>query len=185
MPKANNGKKFENAIKNSTTKQGILFERFQDSNKFNQGNNDKIRFTLNSPCDCFMFDGYCLYYIELKSTIGTSISFNQPCTEKGGTPMIKAHQINSLLERQKYDNVFAGLLLDFADRVNSKGEVIEGGTYYIPIDVFVGWTKCVPKKSINKMDCEAIGIKVERKLKRVNYDYDIKKLLNDIVSNTI
>lgn len=46
--KKNNGKSFEKAIKESAEKQEIFFERFPDSNKFNQGGNNGIRFTLNS-----------------------------------------------------------------------------------------------------------------------------------------
>ena len=176
----NNGKKFENAIGKSAVKQGILYERFKDNGKF--GFSQETRFSSQNPCDCFMFDNGKLFYIELKSTIGTSISFNQPCDKKGnGTYMIKPHQVKSLIERSKYKDVYCGLLLDFADRENAKEEVIEGGTYYIDINTFVGWTKVVNKKSINKKDAEVIGTKVNRKLKKVNYEYDIKTMLNNIV----
>lgn len=178
MPKANNGKRFETNFGKSAVDQGLLYERFKDSNKFGFG--QQTRFTSQNPCDSFIHDGSTLYYIELKSTIGTSISFNQPPTEKGGTPMIKPHQILSLLERSKYPNVYCGLILDYADRVNKKGEVIEGGTYWIEINTFVGWCNSMTKKSINKDDAEIIGIKVSRTKKKVNYSYDILKLLSDI-----
>lgn len=178
MPKANTGKKFETNVQKSAINQGILYERFKDNGKF--GFSKETRFSSENPCDSFVYDGMTLYYLELKSTIGTSISFNQPPTEKGGQPMIKPHQVKSLLERSKYPNVYCGLLLDFADRINKKGEVIEGGTYFVEINVFVGWTNAVDKKSINQKDCEMIGIKVNRKKKKVNYSYDIKKLLEDI-----
>lgn len=180
MSKLNNGKKFENAIGKSAAKQGILYERFKDNGKFGFGN--ETRFSSQNPCDCFMFNNGKLFYMELKSTIGTSISFNQPCGEKGnGTYMIKSHQVKSLIERSKYKYVYCGLLLDFADRENTKGNVIEGGTYYIDINTFVGWTEVINKKSINKNDAELIGIKVNRDLKKVNYEYDIKTMLDDIV----
>lgn len=178
MPKANNGKRFEANVEKSAKKQGILHERFKDNGKFSFG--EKTRFSSENPCDAFLHDGSTLYYIELKSTIGTSISFNQPPTEKGGTPMIKAHQVNALLERSKYPNVYCGLLLDYADRVNAKGDVIEGGTYFVEINTFVGWCSTMTKKSINKNDAEVVGIKVGRTKKKVNYEYDIKQLLNDI-----
>lgn len=178
MPKANNGKRFETNFGKSVVDQGLLYERFKDNGKF--GFSEQTRFSSQNPCDCFIHDGSTLYYIELKSTIGTSISFNQPPTEKGGTPMIKAHQVNSLLERSKYPNVYCGLLLDYADRVNAKGENIEGGTYFVEINTFVGWCSTMTKKSINKNDAEVIGIKVGRTKKKVNYSYNIKQLLNDI-----
>lgn len=176
---SNNGKKFETNFKLSVIEQGLFFERFQDSNKFGFG--DKTRFTLNSPCDCFVYDTQYLYYIELKTTIGTSISFNQPCTEKGnGTYMIKPKQVTSLLERDKYKNVYGLLVLDYADRVNKKGEIIEGGTYAIRIEDFYNWAESVDKKSINKDDAEKIGIKIDRKRKKVNYRYDVKSMLEKI-----
>lgn len=180
---SNNGKKFEGNVSKSAKCQDLLFERFQDSNKFNQGGTQGIRFTLESPCDCFVHDGCCLYYMELKTTIGTSMSFNQPIEvqPKGKPkPSIKSHQIKSLLERSQYPNVYCGLLLDFDDRVNSKGETLEGGTYYIDIHTFVGWTRSVTKKSINQTDAQIIGIQVDRKKLKTNYKYDIRKLLEDI-----
>ena len=181
----NQGKVFEEQFKKSVDKTGILFERFPDSNKFGQGGGN-TRFTLNSPCDCFMFDSYYLYYLELKHTKNTSISFNQPPYEKvkNKTLMIKPHQVKSLMERSKYPNVICGLILDFEDR-ETKSKTIEGGTYFIEINTFVGWCASVDKKSINQEDCELIGIKVDRTKKKVNYTYDIEKLIKDIVNNTV
>lgn len=178
---SNNGKKFENNVGVSTKNQGLLFERFKDNGKF--GFSQQTRFSSENPCDCFIHDGCYLYYIELKSTIGSSMSFNQPVEiqPKGkAKPSIKSHQINSLLERSQYHNVYCGLLLDFDDRTNSKGEVLEGGTYYIDIHTFVGWTRSIKKKSINQVDAQLIGIQVDRKKLKTNYRYDIKKLLEDI-----
>ena len=179
----NKGKVFEEQFKKSVNKlEGVLFERFPDSNKFGQGGNSQTRFTLQSPCDCFIFDGCRLYYMELKHTDNTSISFNQPPYEKikNKTLMIKPHQVKSLMERSEYDKVNCGLVLDFADRQNSKGDIIQGGTYYIDINTFVGWASAVPKKSINQQDAEMIGIKINRELLVKNYTYDIERLLNSI-----
>lgn len=176
----NEGKIFEQQFKKSVNNTGFLFERFPDSNKFGQGGNEKTRFTMNSPCDCFIFDTCKLYYIELKHTKNIGISFNQPPTEKqGNMPMIKPHQVKSLLERSKYHNVVCGLVLDFADR-ETKKTTIEGGTYFVEINIFVDWCNAVAKKSINQEDCEMIGIKIKRTKKRTNYEYDIEQLLNDI-----
>lgn len=177
---SNRGKLFEQQFKKSVDKTGIMFERFPDSNKFGQGGNDSIRFTLNSPCDCFMFNPPNLYYLELKSTINTSISFNQPPYEKTKqTIMVKPHQVKSLLERSKYPNVMCGLMLNFEDR-QTKTKFIEGGTYFVEINQFVEWCSNVDKKSINQIDCEQIGIKVNRIKKKVNYEYDIKGLIQAI-----
>nr|DAZ41340.1 MAG TPA: penicillin-binding protein-related factor A [Caudoviricetes sp.] len=184
----NNGKVFEDNFKDSAEKQNLLYERFPDSNKFGQNRNKfgqnnggAIRFTLNSPCDCFLFDSYSLFYVELKATKNTSISFNQPSYEDTKKKvMIKPHQVRSLLKRTNFDNVYAMLVLDYADRTNSKGETTEGGTYAIPIVDFVEWTRYCGKKSINKDDAEQIGIKVDRRKKKVNYEYDIVGMLKTI-----
>lgn len=182
---ANKGKLFEQQFKKSVDKTGYLFERFPDSNKFGQGGSSQIRFTLNSPCDCFIFDGDYLYYVELKHTDNTGISFNQPPYEKTKqTVMIKPHQVQSLMDRSKYSNVICGLVLDFADR-ETKTQHIEGGTYFIDIETFVGWATTIGKKSINQEDATMIGIKVDRKLKKVNYEYDIKKMLGDIIQKVV
>ena len=173
----NQGKVFEQQFKKSVDKTGILFERFPDSNKFGQSGGNGIRFTLNSPCDCLVFDGYKLSYLELKHTENTSISFNQPPYEKTKqTVMIKPHQVKSLMERSKYHNVVCGLVLDFADR-QTKTSIIEGGTYFIEINKFVEWCNTVDKKSINQDDCKMIGTKINRIKKKVNYIYDIKGLI--------
>lgn len=175
----NNGKRFENNFKSSAIKQGLFYERFKDNGKF--GFSDKTRFSSNNPSDAFIFDGKALYYVELKSTVGTSISFNHPCAEKGNSSkMIKAHQINSLLERSKYPNVYSLLILDFADRVTKAGKLITGGTYAIKIQDFVEWASNTYKSSINLDDCKQIGIEVSRKLKKVNYDYNVVDMINNL-----
>jgi Holliday junction resolvase len=181
MANKNNGKRTEQNFQKSCEKDGILCIRLVDSNKFGFGS--QSRFTPTNIADFVCFDSDSLLIIELKSTIGSSMSFNQPVEiqPKGkAKPSIKSHQINSLLERSQYHNVYCGLLLDFDDRTNSKGEVLEGGTYYIDIHTFVGWTRSIKKKSINQVDAQLIGIQVDRKKLKTNYRYDIKKLLEDI-----
>ena len=180
----NTGKKFEKAIEKSVNKAGFLYERFKDNGKF--GFSENTRFSSENPCDCFIFDGHYLTYLELKSTVNTSISFNQPCDEKAkGTFMIKPHQVKSLLIRAKFPNVVCGLLLDFADRTTSKGVPIDGGTYFIDIETFKGWADSVSKKSINQTDAALIGIKVDRTKLKTNYTYNIKKLIDNIVQQVI
>ena len=177
---ANNyGKRFESNFRDSCIQQGYLVERFQDSNKFGTGQG--TRFTMTSPCDFLIFDGNYLFYIELKSSLTGSISFNNPPdakTEK--TVSIKPHQIKALLQRNKYANVVCGLVLDFADRKLKHGTV-EGGCYFIEIDTFYDWVISCEKNSINKEDAERIGIEVPREKKKVNYSYDIDTMIEQIV----
>lgn len=174
----NGGKIFEQQFQKSCAKQKICCIRLVDSNKF--GEHAQSRFTPDNICDFICFNGDILLLAELKHTKGTSISFNQPVTEKGdGTYMIKPKQVKSLLKYIDFKNVICGLILDFADR-ETKTKTIEGGTYFIEINTFVDWCNAVAKKSINQEDCEMIGTKIKRTKKKVNYEYDIEQLLNDI-----
>lgn len=172
----NNGKKPEKAFQDSCEKQGILCIRLVDSNKFGFG--EQTRFTPSNVADFVCHNGVTMLLVEAKSTVNTSISFNQPCYEKGsGTYMIKPAQVKSLLKYCGYPNVYPILLLDYADRTNKKGVMIDGGTYAVHIEKFVQWADSTSKKSINKDDAESIGIKVERHKNRVNYRYDITDMI--------
>lgn len=140
------------------------------------------RFSSENPCDGHIFDGSTLYYVELKSTTGSSMSFNQPpdVQEKDKTkPMIKTHQVKALLERSAYENVVCGLIVDYADR-QTKKEYIPGGTYFIGINTWFEWAKECGKKSMNLQDVQRIGVKIDREKLKTNYRYDIKKLLVEI-----
>ena len=186
MPKnqGKKGKDFEAQFKKSCDNQGICAIRLIDSNKF--GKHDSSRFTPCNVADFICYDGNILVLAELKSTKGTSISFNQPCDKVAkGTFMIKPKQVLSLMKHKDFKKVVPLLILDFRVRLNMRGEVMYGGTYAIPIDVFVGWSNCVDKKSINQHDAESIGIKIDKRLKKVNYEYDIQKLFDDLQSNAI
>ena len=172
----NEGKLFEQQFQKSCEKQNICCIRLVDSNKFNFG--EGTRFTPDNICDFICFDGEKLLLVELKHTKGTSISFNQPVTEKGdGTYMIKPKQVKNLLKHTEFINVLPILILDYGDRTNSKGDIIKGGTYAIHIDTFVDWCNAVAKKSINQEDCKMIGTEIERIKKKVNYIYDVKGLI--------
>lgn len=181
--KINNGKNFERMFKQSCEKQGILHINFDDSNKFGFGGEEsKTRFTPQSICDCTIFTHRDLYLLELKTTIGGSISFNNPPDKKSDSksqPMIKPHQVRSLLERQHFEDVYCGLILDYSDR-ETKTMVITGGTYYIPIQTFYDWAISCGKKSINVEDARLIGVEIERTLKKVNYSYDVMKMTHNI-----
>lgn len=174
----NKGKIFEQQFQKSCGKQDICCIRLVDSNKF--GDHSQSRFTPDNICDFICFNGKKMLLAELKHTDNTGISFNQPPTENdSGTYMIKPKQVRSLLKHVGFENVYCGLILDFGDR-QTKTKTIEGGTYFIEINNFVDWCKTVDKKSINKDDCEQIGIKIERTKKIVNYEYNIEQLFNDI-----
>lgn len=179
---ANNGKRFEQNIKDSCEKQGILWERFIDNGKFGFGESTDTRFSSENPCDGFLFYDGVIVYVELKTATTGAISHNQPpmIQEKGKTkPSIKANQVKSLLRRKKYDGVNAGLLVEFSDRT-TKTQTIPGGTFYIDIENFIRWAAECGKKSMNVDDAREIGTPVDSVKLKVNSRYDIKKLLERI-----
>lgn len=177
----NNGKKFEQNIKDSCERQGILFERYLDNGKF--GFNDTVtRFSSENPCDGHFYYKGVLIYVELKTATTGAISHNQPpmVQEKGKTkPSIKANQVKSLIERAGYDGVEAGLLVEFYDR-ETKTQTIHGGTFYIDIFDFVGFTAISGKKSMNVADARSIGTPVDSVKLKVNSRYDIRGMLERI-----
>lgn len=178
----NNGKRFEANFKKSCEKDNILFERFVDSNK--QSNYSVgTRFTPENPCDGFVFYNGKLVYLELKSTTTGSLSYNIPpnIKIKGKQYDIKPHQVEALMKRSEYDNVIAGLVIDFSERT-TKTKTINGATYFIEINAFFDYVINNGKKSINLQDAQQIGIKVDKTLKRTNYTYHIKDFLNNILN---
>lgn len=178
----NEGKRFEQNIKASCEKQGILFERFVDNGKFGFGESAITRFSSENPCDGFLFFEGVIVYVELKTATTGAISHNQPpmVQEKGKTkPSIKANQVKSLIERAGYDGVEAGLLVEFYDR-ETKTQTIKGGTFYIDIFDFIGWTVISGKKSMNVTDARSIGTPVDSVKLKVNSRYDIRGMLERI-----
>lgn len=178
----NNGKQFEKNVKASCVKQGILFERFIDGNKFGGSSTDTVRFTPDSPCDGFLFNKGNLCYLELKTAQTGNISFNQPpdIQPKGKPkPSIKAHQVKSLMDRSKYDGVSAGLLVEFSDR-ETKTKLIKGGMFFIDIETFEMWTRYCGKKSMNVDDARYIGIEVDSTTLVKNRRYDMAGLIDKI-----
>ena len=75
----NEGKKFEEDWKNSFKKVNAYFFRIKDSAASFSGGNSS--FTRSNPYDCFvLYEGY-FFPMELKSTKGTSFSFEKEILE--------------------------------------------------------------------------------------------------------
>ena len=134
-----------------------------------------LRFSSKSPCDCFIFDGDVLFPLELKSVSGKSISFERTENDKG---VIHKHQIDYLSDASHFKNVIPGFILDF--RSSEK-------TYFYFIGDFQNMINHITKKSFNEVDMEKYGqpILVDKRKLKVNYRYDINKLLDDIKSKRI
>lgn len=148
------GKKFEEQFKKSIP-DTIYWYRLKDDMSGFKGS--------NNPCDYFIFNKF-MYQFELKSHKGKSIPFDN----------IKKHQEEGLLKASKYIGIFAGLILNFRE-LNK--------TYYLPIEEYVKYKKSNERKSIPASFCKDKGILIEQELLRVNYRYNIEKLLGDIYEN--
>lgn len=161
----NRGKIFEQCFKNSVPKE-ILYERFKDGTA-NWGRTDNnVRFQAQNVCDCFLYDGHVLMYLELKSHKGKSI----PLT------CIRTNQKEGLTERQGYGNVICGLIVEFSDI---------GRVFYLNIDDFNRFIDENDRKSIPWEYFRDYGIEVSSKLMRTNYKYDIQEMFDNIVNRDL
>lgn len=164
MTGINSGKRFEQNWKNSIPK-GIFYYRFRDGSS-SWGGNDKVRFQQTNICDCLMFDGDYLYLLELKSTKGKSLSFNN----------IKKHQIDDLLWASEYANTICGLVIEFSEFVEC---------YFIEINKFKAFYNQTNRKSIPIDYLQKNGIKIGTEKKKINSKFDIEKFINDIVKKEV
>ena len=88
------------------------------------------------------------------------------------TFMLKKHQINGLIESNRYTGVIAGFVLNF--RKHSR-------TYFLGIDDFNDMASRLDKKSFNEDDVvRAGGILIAQTLKKTNYDFDVAGFIGDM-----
>lgn len=173
----NKGKKFERNFKSSAMNQGLLVVRLNDTDLSFMKNSKYIgsRFTAENPCDFIVYEYPNIFFLELKSTEYNSISIQRVPTEPKDK-MIKAHQINSLIQLSQAYGSIAGFVFNFRNKEN-----LDEDTYFMSIENFSNFLTKNDKKSINKLDVVQYGgIKMGQKLKRTQYDYDIKKMIEDI-----
>lgn len=166
----NSGKDFEAQFKDSIPKTlEYYYVRLKDSaNSFNP-NQGCLRFTLNQPYDCQLYNYPYNFCFELKSKATKSLSI-QKDKEKGKD--IKRHQINGLIEADLHYGVTGGIIINFRDTNN---------TYFLWIRDFVRFENSCDKKSINEKDVIAFGgILVSQELKRIKYIYNIVELISNI-----
>ena len=170
----NSGKVFEDNFKKSVPDYCLL-QRLNDSpQSFKQSN--LTRFTPDNPCDFLLFDSisHILYCLELKTTKYKSISFEDINSNEPQNKMIHKHQILSLTKFSNYNHVIAGFLFNFRDEVNSVER-----TYFQDIASFNRMCSEINKFSFNEMDLIIYNsVKIDGKKKRVNYIWDIDKLLS-------
>lgn len=167
----NTGKVFEQNFKKSVDESKIYYLRLKDSPASFGQDSSKVRFTADNPYDNFCFYERTLFPLELKSTKGTSFSFQRNKQEKGKN--IKLSQIEGLTMASKYKDVYAGFVFNFAN----------GETVWMNIKDFNDFYNNTTTKSINYQDILQYDcVHIEKHLKKVNYSYEVLKLLNDILA---
>lgn len=174
MENINAGKKFENAFKTSIDETLIYYQRINDpAQSFTQ--TDSLRFSLQNPYDCYAYFFPNLFTWELKSTEQTSMTFWREDfvdKTKKQTFMVKKNQVQGLLKSSKYRGIISGLILNFRK---------ENHTYFLHINDFIKMTTNLEKKSFNEQDViQNNGYIIESLLKKVNYKYNIQKLIADM-----
>lgn len=166
----NTGKVFEQSFKKSVDESKIYFIRLKDSPASFGQDSSKVRFTADNPYDNFCFYERTLFPLELKSTKSTSFSFQKNKKEKGKN--IKLSQIEGLTKASQYNGVYAGFVFNFDN----------GETVWLNIKDFNHFYNTTTKKSINYQDILHYDcVIIEKHLLKVNYRYEIEKLLKEII----
>ena len=169
--KVNKGYVLQDNIKKSCEKQDILFYRFKDS-PFSFANSDKTRFTTNNICDCMLFLGGRLLFLELKSIQGKSKSF----TNHDFRQLNDIHKIIYNKQNIKRYGVFGGFLIEFREIEKS---------YYFSIDDIFKYFEENDTKTLNieKYLKNYYAIEIKQEILRKNYRYDIRKLMIELGGN--
>lgn len=148
------GKQFENEIKQGFERAGICYDRFKDDNFGYSG--------VSNPCDFSAYLWPNKFYFECKEIRGNTLNFKSD---------IRESQWRGLIEKGKYDGVYAGFIIWFFDH---------GLTIYIDVNE-LDIMRCHGIRSLNIKDIEKINhINVYGEKKRVLYRYNMAGLLNDI-----
>ena len=153
----NNGKRFEENFRKSVPKD-VFYYRFKDGTASWDGAN--TRFQHYNICDCMIFTGR-LYLLELKSTQGKSL----PITR------IRQSQLRELTSTLIYENIVAGLVINFSDTED---------TFFLHIEKLVNFIDRDERKSIPLVYLEEHGVRIENKKLKVNYKYKVGKFLGEV-----
>ena len=163
----NYGKKFEDAIRESFEKvPGVSIDRIHDQTTGWKGS--------SNICDFIVYREPYEYYFECKSVHGNTLSIhsNDPKHKYGD---ITNTQWEGLLEKSQIKGVFAGIICWWVDKDITK---------FIPIQVlqickYRGWKSI--RYDVNGYHTSIKEIKGKKK--RVFFDYDMEKFLNEIQYN--
>lgn len=151
----------------------------KDAAKWIRGQDSK--FSPSNPCDGLIFKEPYLWMVELKSTKGSSISFNPGKPDKkpetARQVMIKHNQVKDLLKYSKHENLICGLILNFRPRELKKIST-ENKCYFVEINKFYEWAKInSDKSSVNEETAKELGVEISNNKKLKNYTYCIKDFI--------
>jgi len=132
------GKKFEKLIKDSCDACGFDHTRFRDAGW--QGETGTRRFTVRNICDCIIFTGEQLHYIEAKSRI-QSLRFDDI------TQTADLQKKRNQLDELAVNNVGVGLLVEFQKA---------GMIFWISVNA-LPLLRDFGKASFNAVDCLALS----------------------------
>lgn len=176
----NKGKIFEEAFRDSIDKERIVLFRLNDQP---QSFAKTAKFSLKNPFDYICFDtkSKTLFCLELKSTKGKSISYEDINSENIQNEMIHKHQILGLMEKGEYDNVVAGFIFNFRHFEGDKEKYFET-TYFQDINSFLEMTKKINKKSFNELDLLTCGnaVKINGEKKRTRFRWNFNEFFQNI-----
>lgn len=148
----NVGKIFESAIKDSIPDYCILIRLPDPPQSFTQRSD--TRFSHKNPCDyiCFDTESRIIYFFELKSVCGKSMSFEDVNDDNPKNRLIHKHQILGLQKFSEHKHTVSGFLLNFRDENNDNQR-----TYFLNIKDFNEMTKKINKASFNEVDLIMLG----------------------------
>lgn len=159
----NSGKRFEQNVKDSIPTDTYIY-RFKDGSA-SWGGNDKVRFQSKNICDFMIYKKPYLFLLELKSTKGKSLPLSN----------IKKHQIDDLLDADKYDGIVCGFLIEFSEH---------NTVYFIEISRFQRFLEETQRKSLPIDYLAENGVKIDIQKKKVNIKLNIEKMIKDIINES-
>lgn len=170
----NTGKNFESIIK-SNAPSYLKVTRIPDPPQSFTQRSD-TRFSKKNPYDFEAFDSvhridYCL---ELKTVAQKYITYHtcESDEKEKKSANIQWHQIDGLTKASEYDNVIAGLMINF--RLDNGEQLL----YFMNIKDFNRFRCNTSKRSMNIMDVSLNGgVKINGEKLRVNYRWDLDEFL--------
>ena len=151
----NKGKQFEDVVKKAFEQvDGVSIDRLRDAPRKLKG--------VDNPSDFIVYKEPHEVYVECKSHRGNTLPFS----------CIRPEQITGMYEKSKIQGVKAGIIVWYIDH---------DLTVWVPIDEVVSMIES-GYKSINIKDLNYPRniIRIEGKKKRVYFDYDMQKFLEEL-----